>query len=262
MHTRLIHYFHYGVIGIILLILFLPLFEIALYAFADVWAATLLPEGLTLSHFQTLFSDQRFYFAFGRSLFVCLMALILATVVILPVTFIIHYRYPQLDKWMNVIILMPFAMPPVVAYVGLLQLYASTPIMGGPWILILSYFMIALPFMYKTLSSSLKAIALTDLMDSANLMGSSNLNAFCHVILPNIKKGLFTSWFICFSFMFGEFVFANMLVGTRFETLQVYLFNMRSTSGHFTSALVMTYFTLVLIATYFAMRYSRQNDES
>ncbi|SET62876.1 ABC transporter permease [Thorsellia anophelis] len=258
---RITYYYHYCVIGIILFVLFLPLLAIGLYAFADEWGATLLPNRLTLKHFQILFSDERFYLAFGRSLFVCFMALILSTIIILPVTFIIHYRYPSLDKWMNMIILMPFAMPPVVASVGLLQLYASSSLMGGPWILVLSYFMIALPFMYKTLSSSLKSISLPDLMNSANLMGSSDFKAFFQVILPNIKRGLFTSWFICFSFMFGEFVFANMLVGTRFETLQVYLFNMRSTSGHFTSALVMTYFTFVLIITYFAMRYSRQNDE-
>lgn len=53
------------------------------------------------------------------------------------------------------------------------------------------------------------------------------------------------SLFLSFSFLLGEFVFANILVGTRYETLQIYLYNMRQTSGHFTSALVMTYFLFI-----------------
>ena len=50
---------------------------------------------------------------------------------------------------------------------------------------------------------------------------------------------------------------ANLLVGTRFETLQIYLYNMRSTSGHYTSAVVMSYFLITLILTWLATRFNR-----
>ena len=52
--------------------------------------------------------------------------------------------------------------------------------------------------------------------------------AFLLVVIPCLRKGC---WRRCFSpsFLLGEFVFANMLVGTRYETLQVYLYNMRAT---------------------------------
>ena len=58
-------------------------------------------------------------------------------------------------------------------------------------------------------------------------------------------------------FLLGEFVFANILVGTRYETLQIYLYNMRQTSGHFTSALVMTYFLFIFLLTWLASRFSQ-----
>ena len=45
-----------------------------------------------------------------------------------------------------------------------------------------------------------------------------------------------------------------MLVGTRFETLQVYLYSQRTNSGHFTSAMVMSYFIFIGLATWFALR--------
>lgn len=57
---------------------------------------------------------------------------------------------------------------------------------------------------------------------------------------------------LSFSFLIGEFVFANLLAGSRYETVQVYLYNMRNGSGHFTSALVISYFMVVLIFTWVA----------
>ena len=45
---------------------------------------------------------------------------------------------------------------------------------------------------------------------------------------------------------------ANLLVGSQYETLQVYLYNMRNGSGHFTSALVISYFAVVLLVTWLA----------
>ena len=62
---------------------------------------------------------------------------------------------------------------------------------------------------------------------------------------------------LSFSFLFGEFVFANLLVGTRYETLQVYLNNMRNSSGHFNSALVISYFAFVLVLTWVANRLNK-----
>ncbi|MDF5688544.1 ABC transporter permease subunit, partial [Vibrio parahaemolyticus] len=125
------------------------------------------------------------------------------------------------------------------------------------WILVGTYFTTALPFMYRAISNSFEAINLNDLMDAAHLLGASTTKAFLMVILPNLKKGLMASLFLSFSFLLGEFVFANILVGTRYETLQIYLYNMRQTSGHFTSALVMTYFLFIFLLTWLASRFSR-----
>ncbi|MFA0407244.1 ABC transporter permease, partial [Vibrio splendidus] len=194
-----------------------------------------------------------------RSLFICVAALSLSVVLVLPAIFVVFYYFPKLDKVMNILILLPFAVPPVVSSVGLLQLYADSEIslIGTPWILIGTYFTIALPFMYRAIANSFEAINLHDLMDAAHLLGASTTKAFLLIILPNLKKGLMASLFLSFSFLLGEFVFANILVGTRYETLQIYLYNMRQTSGHFTSALVMTYFLFIFLLTWLASRFSQ-----
>ncbi|MEL0659889.1 ABC transporter permease [Psychromonas arctica] len=248
----------YGISGL----LFIPIFATLLYSFSSSWGATILPDGFSLKWYSQLLTDPRFLDAFGRSLFICIASLLLAMVLVLPMIFVIFYYYPSLDKVMNILILLPFAVPPVVSSVGLLQLYADSSIqlVGTPWILIGTYFTIALPFMYRAISNSFTTINLRDLVDAAHLLGASTTKAYLLIILPNLKKGLLASAFLSFSFLLGEFVFANILVGTRYETLQIYLYNMRQTSGHFTSALVMTYFAFIFVCTWLATRFSRGNQ--
>ncbi|EKO3493514.1 ABC transporter permease [Vibrio fluvialis] len=242
----------YGIVGIMLV----PIIATLVYSLSSRWGATILPDGFTIDWYLKLLSDARFIEAFGRSLLVCVAALALSTLLILPAIFVVFYYFPKLDRVMNLLILLPFAVPPVVSSVGLLQLYADSdvPIVGTPWILIGTYFTIALPFMYRALANSFSAINLRDLMDAAHLLGASTTQAFLQIVLPNVRKGLMASLFLSFSFLLGEFVFANILVGTRYETLQVYLYNMRQTSGHFTSALVMTYFLFIFFCTWLASR--------
>ena len=82
------------------------------------------------------------------------------------------------------------------------------------------------------------------------------------MVIPCLRKGLLAALFLSLSFLLGEFVFANMLVGTRYETLQVYLYNMRSTSGHFTSALVISYFLFTFALTWITARLNSKNHPS
>lgn len=251
--------FDRAVVTTVVGLMLIPIVATLVYSLSSRWGATILPDGFTLDWYIKLLSDQRFLDAFGRSLFICLSALLLSVVLVLPAIFVVFYYFPKLDKMMNILILLPFAVPPVVSSVGLLQLYADSEIalVGTPWILVGTYFTIALPFMYRAIANNFAAIHLRDLMDAAHLLGASTTQAFLLVVLPNLKKGLMASLFLSFSFLLGEFVFANILVGTRYETLQIYLYNMRQTSGHFTSALVMTYFLFIFLLTWLASRFSR-----
>ncbi len=252
--------YHRFMVGLLLLILALPLVATLLYGLSSEWSNTILPQGYTLQWFIELWSDGRFLSALGHSLLICFGALLFSLLLVLPVMFVIAYFYPKLDGVMNVLILMPFAVPPVVSSVGLLQLYSSSPLMltGTPWILIGCYFTIALPFIYRAIANNMQALNLKELMDAAHLLGASSFQAALCVVLPNLRKGMLIAVLLSFSFLIGEFVFANMLVGNRYETLQVYLYNMRNGSGHFTSALVISYFLVVLLVTWLANALNRE----
>jgi putative spermidine/putrescine transport system permease protein len=251
--------YHRSVVFTFMTVMILPVLATLLYSLSQRWGATVLPDSLTFDWYLQLWQDARFLQAFGNSLLLVLGTLVLCTVVIVPTAFVVFYYFPKLDRWMNILILMQFAVPPVVSSVGLLQLYADGPIpmVGTPWVLVGCYFTIALPFIYRALATGLQGLNVRDLMDAAHLLGASTPAAFLAIILPNIRKGLMAALFLSMSFLLGEFVFANMLVGSRFETLNVYLYSVRGTSGHFTSAIVMSYFLFTLFVTWLASRLSR-----
>ncbi|MEN3261241.1 ABC transporter permease subunit [Sodalis endosymbiont of Spalangia cameroni] len=253
---------HRGVVALLLVILLLPLAATLVYALSTTWGATILPQGFQLKWFADLWRDPRFLAALGHSLLICLGALLLSVLLVLPVIFVIAYYFPWLDGVMNILILLPFAVPPVVSSVGLLQLYSDGPLTltGTPWILVCCYFTLMLPFIYRAVNNNLQAINLRDLMDAAHLLGASTAQAALLVILPNLRKGCMIAMLLSFSFLIGEFVFANLLVGNRYETLQVYLYNMRNGSGHFTSALVISYFVVVLLLTLLANALGREKE--
>lgn len=245
---------HKIVVWLISGLMLIPLIATLLYSFSSQWGATLLPNGLTFKWYYTLFSDSRFLYSFARSIIICSSALLISLLLIVPAMLVTYYYYPKLKKVMDLLILLPFSIPPVVSSVGLLQIYSDNPlaITGTAWILILTYFTIAFPFIYRAIANNFIAIDLNNLIDAAQLLGANISQACIKIILPNLKKGILTSIFICFSFLLGEFVFATMLTGTRFETLPLYLYNTRQTSGHFTSALVMSYFLFVFLLTWLA----------
>jgi putative spermidine/putrescine transport system permease protein len=205
------------VLGALVATLLLPLLATFLYSISTRWGATLLPDGFTLDWYLKLWGDPRFLAAFGRSLLVCFATLLLGTLVLVPTVLVVAYYFPRLDPWMNLLILLPFAVPPVVSSVGLLQIYADgvLPIIGTPWILIGTWFTVVLPFMYRALANSLQGVPLKDLMDAAHLLGASSARAFLLVVIPCLRKGLLAALFLSLSFLLGEFVFAKFENGTK-----------------------------------------------
>jgi putative spermidine/putrescine transport system permease protein len=243
---------HRLTVGLLTSFLILPVISTILYSLSREWGATILPRSVTFAWYGDLWTDPRFLAAFGRSLLLGFTSLGLSAVVVIPAVFVVRYRFPRLEGLLGILSVLPLAVPPIVSSVGLLQIYSQgpLPLTGTPWILVGTSFTIALPFVHRAVSNAMDTLELRDLMDAAHLLGASTPGAFFRLVLPNIRGGVMIALLVSLSFLLGEFVFANLLVGTRFETLQVYLFNRRGVSGHLTSAIVTTYllFTLLLTA--------------
>ncbi|EHM09223.1 ABC-type uncharacterized transport system, permease component [Thermanaerovibrio velox DSM 12556] len=240
----------WGTMGFLLI----PLAATLVHSFSYRWGASVLPEGLSLIWYRDLLGDPRFILSILRSLGVSLGAVILSLTLVIPPMVMTRCFAPRWSWILEALCLSPLAVPPVVSSVGLLSIYSSTPIGGSPVLLLLSYSTLCLPFVGRAISSSLDAFNPRELMEAAMTLGRSKAGALAAAVLPNLWKGVASGGLLSFTILMGEFALANILIGTRFETMQVYIFNRRGVSGHLMSAMVIIHFAMASALSYAAWR--------
>lgn len=254
-------FYHYLTIGAVLLYLLVPLLGTLIYSLSTQWHKTILPEGLTLSWYQELFSDSLFLAAMGRSLLLSFGSTVLSLVIMVPAIFSIVVYAPRLEKFVQSLMVLTYAMPGVIIAVGLIRAYSNS---GISMIIVTvgAYFVGILPYMYQGTRNSLRNIHAVSLMEAAEILGARKFTAFLKVILPNIMSGILVSSLLSFSILFGEFVLVNLLIGGSFETVQVYLFKKLNESGHIASAIVVCYFILICILSVVIVNVTRSKKET
>ncbi|KQL45921.1 ABC transporter permease [Brevibacillus choshinensis] len=254
---------HGSIVTLVMLYLFIPLVATFLYSIATDWYRTILPEGYTLAWYKELFTDPRFLAAMQRTLLVCFIAICISVTVMVPTIFIVTVYFSRWELILQSLVMLPYAIPGVVAAVGLIKVYSSGPIVlsGSIWLLVGAYFVVVLPYMYQGIRNSMRTIDAIRLVEAAELLGASRMQAFWKVIFPNILTGIVISTLLSFSTLFGEFVLANLLVGGHYETMQIYLIRRMEESGHLTSAIVVTYFILLFVLSGAVMRLGKSSKE-
>jgi putative spermidine/putrescine transport system permease protein len=247
-------------IGAVSLLLLLPVAAVFVDAVAVDWYGGLVPIGLTLDWFRRVLADPVFQQALARSLFLSAGSVVLNTVVSLPAILAAHCYLPAVDRWMERLVILPYALPQVVLVVGLLALYANGPVVliGTPWILLLGYLPLAFPLLYLPLKNNLRALDVHELLDAGHLVGAGDLTVARKVILPCVTPGLVVGLSMVFALTFAEFVFANMLVGGQFQTLAIYLFGQRQKVGQVTAVIITVYFASMWLATAIALSVLRR----
>lgn len=231
--------------------LMVPVVFTILYSFAEGWQASFLPEGWTFKHYWSLFNNPRFLKAILRSIFVSTASIALSFVLLLPVIYAGRMHFKWLDRVMRLLSMVPFAISGVILAVGLTKIYASGPLVlsGSVYLLMGAYFVVIMPFMYQGIKTSFDNLNIEDLIQAGQLLGASELKTFFRVILPNVLKGVSVSVLLSFALLMGEFVLANILVGGNYETIQVFMFWSRGVSGHYSSAIVTSYFLLIVMVS-------------
>ncbi len=247
-------------IGVVSLLLLLPVLAVVVSALATDWYSGLVPSGLTLQWFARVLAEPAFQAALARSLFVAAGSVVLQVLVTVPAILVAHCYLPWLDRWMERLMVLPYALPQVVLVVGLLGLYAGgpLPLTGTPWILLLGYLPLAFPLLYLPMKNNLRALRVQELLDAGHLLGAGDLVIARRVILPCVAPGLAVGLSMVFALSFAEFVFANLLVGGNFQTLAVYLFGQRTKIGQVTAVIVVIYFAAMWLSTLAALSMLRR----
>ncbi|SPF45903.1 ABC-type spermidine/putrescine transport system, permease component II [Candidatus Desulfosporosinus infrequens] len=236
-------------LALIFAYLFFPIVATILFSVATRWSTTILPEGYTLAYYHQLFTSPEFAHSLSRTIYASFATIILSILLIVPSLCMAIVYYPRLEKLFEILSILPFAMPGVILAIGMIQMYSRGPlrITNIPWILIGSYFVLILPFMYQSIKNSFRSLNVKALTEAAIMLGCGKFETFVKLIFPNVLRGVITAALISVSVLFGEFVLANLLVGDNYETIQIYLYKLQKVDVHMANALVAAYFLVILL---------------
>ncbi len=228
--------------------------------FFGVWTG----KGVDFSTLQGTFSDPDLSKTLLTSLELAIATTILAIVLVTPTAYWVQLRLPKARPLLDFLSLIPFAMPAIVLAVGLSQLYnnANSPllnvlslglvpfmsnnlnIVNTPPLLVCAYVIIALPFVYRPIDNSLRAINTTVLTEAAYSLGSGWWRAFLTVILPNIWPGVISASLLVFSTVMGEFTIAQLF---SIYTFPIFLNNTGQIDPHKAATLSVLSFIFTLL---------------
>jgi putative spermidine/putrescine transport system permease protein len=240
------------VIGVVVILQVLPVLAVSLNGIAVEWSGSVLPEGLTMRWIDQMVADPRFFESIEHSLVISIATLALSAVVAIPAVLVAHCYLPVLDRWLAALVVLPYAVPSIVLAVGLLRLYAGNygvVLTGTPWILIFGYVPLGASFYYVPMKSNLRGLPVTEILEAGRVAGIGDATILRRVILPSVAPALVVGFVMNFALAISEFVYANLLVGGFYPTLQILMNVLDSGSGHLLSVLIAAYFIIVWAAT-------------
>lgn len=237
----------------ICLYLAIPLLATFLYSISTDWSRSILPEGITFKWYGDLFTNGDFLQSIINSLILVGGVTITAVIIMVPAVYGIVLYFPKLERYIKWAIIGVYTMPGIISSVGLLKAYANSSI---PMVIVVAgaYLVSILPFMYQGIRNNMRNINIVQLVEAAEILGATKMQAFQKIILPNILPGVIVSALLSFSLLFGEFVMINILLGSNFKTVQIFLMENLRKNGHVSSAIVACYFILLAVVTFIILK--------
>ncbi len=228
--------------------------------------------------FPRIFSDPDFSQTFLTSLELAAASTILAVVLVTPTAYWVQLRIPQARPLMDVLTLIPFAMPAIILAVGLVQEFNGTAsplinvlslglvpaldnlnVVNTPPLLVCAYVIISLPFVYRPIDNNLRAINTFVLTEAAYSLGSGWWRTFLTVILPNIMPGVISAALLTFSVVMGEFTIAQLF---SIYTFPIFLNNVGQNDPHRAALLSILSFIITLVCVLGIILFARRRGGS
>jgi putative spermidine/putrescine transport system permease protein len=202
---------------------------------ASVWFTIRRPGGGVTARADTgIPGAQGFADAFTRSLLLAALTVVLALALMVPTVVLVELRLRRLRTTVEILTLLPLVLPPIALVVGVRSVlewapdyFLNTPLASAffalqepalPWILVLVYGVLALPFVYRALDAGVRGVDLRTLTEAARGLGASWPRVLVSVVLPVLRTSVLNAAFLTVALVLGEFTVANILGFTTFPT--------------------------------------------
>ncbi|MBN9027144.1 MULTISPECIES: ABC transporter permease [Kaistia] len=168
--------------------------------------------------YRIVLADPYFQQSFGYSAVIAVCTILVGVALCVPTAYVVQLKLPRIRPLIEFLTLLPLVIPAIVIVFGYLRMYNSSSWLpltssarGTDLLLTFSYVTLALPYMYRSVDTGLRAIDVRTLTEAAQSLGSSWPRILLTVILPNVRVAVLSGAFLTFAIVIGEFTMASLL---------------------------------------------------
>ena len=171
-------------------------------------------DGWTVAPVLDGLSDPRFHDALWLSTRISIVTVVLGTLLIVPTTVLVHLNLRRWRDAVEFLTILPYVVPPIALVVGVARVMRGTVpwFLASPYSLAPFYVLLAMPFTFRAIDASLRAINLGTIVEAARSLGAGWSVTIVRVILPNVASGVLGAAFLTVAVVFGEFTIASLLL--------------------------------------------------
>ena len=235
-----------------------PLLAIVLTALTEAYGLAPVPSNWTLQNFyHVLFVNRTTRRAIQNSLFLAVSAATIIAVIGALLAYLIVRTKLKGRSAIDIISNLPYAMPGTVVAVAMILAWLR-PVFGirlynTIWILLVAYVARYLAFGVRSTAAALAQVHIS-LEEVARVSGAGWLTTFRDIVVPLIRPGLVTGWFLVFMPALRELTISALLWSSRNETIGVMVFNLQEAGDVVGAAALATVMIVVLVVANIVMR--------
>ncbi|MFF0274056.1 ABC transporter permease [Streptomyces sp. NPDC004330] len=184
-------------------------------------------RGVSFEAYTELLASDGFTESLLLSLGLAAATIVLALLLVVPALVAVRLGAPRLRPVVEVVCMLPLVVPPIALVTGistvlrwgpdhlsrtpLYQTFLAVQNESFPFVLVLAYTVLALPFVYRSLDAGLRAVDVPTLVEAARNCGAGRLYVMLRVVLPNLRPSLAGAAFLTLALVLGEFTIASLL---------------------------------------------------
>ncbi|SDL35886.1 ABC transporter permease [Microbacterium azadirachtae] len=183
-------------------------------------------DGYTFEHWVAIFdpnnsrAHRNLFTGLINSTLLTGLVLVLVLVLFLPTIVLVHLRFPRLERPLDMLTVLPIAIPVIAMVVGFAPIYRvlGAALGSGPWTLVFAYGVQVLPFAYRAIVAELHHMDARARAEAARSLGAGWIMVLVRVITPGLRRSLLTASLLTVAIVFGEFTIAALLNRVNLQT--------------------------------------------
>ena len=166
--------------------------------------------------------EEDFFHYIFRSGWLAALTVLITLFILVPTMTWMHLSGTMLRPYIDAISLLPLVIPVVAFAVGAqisFPEFVQNTVLELPFL----YFILALPYAYRTLDIGLNAIPLKTITEAARSTGANWFRSIVSIIIPAIKGAVLATIAITFALSLGEYTLTVLLHWDTFPTWVTYV---------------------------------------